>query len=225
MFTSSVWRLAAPSHLLRPRLHGLYVITDERLGGGHLAIARAALAGGARIIQLRDKSTATARLLPLGRELRSITRATGALLIVNDRVDIALAVQADGVHLGPDDMPLADARHLLGPHRLLGISCGNEAEARAAERLGADYIGGGAVFATSTKPDAGPPIGLAGLRAIIAATTLPVAAIGAINRDNIADTIAAGAAMACVVSAVAAAGSETAMTAATSSIIKAAQWQ
>ncbi|MDQ3815324.1 MAG: thiamine phosphate synthase [Armatimonadota bacterium] len=214
--------VSLPRHLLRARLRGLYVITDERMGGGHSVIARAALAGGAAIIQLRDKSSSLPRLLETARELRRLTRSARALFIINDRVDVALAVQADGVHLGPDDMPLAEARRVLGPHRLIGASCGDVEEARRAERAGADYIGAGAIFGTATKHDAGAPIGLEALRAIVAATTLPVAAIGGVNRDNIAAVMAAGADMACVVSAVASAGNESAMTAATRDLIEAA---
>jgi len=200
--------------LLRARLHGLYAITDERLGGGHLAIARAALAGGAAILQLRDKSTPLRDLLPIGHELRRLTREAGALFIVNDRIDIALAMHADGVHLGPDDMPLTDARRIAGPHFLLGVSCGDADETQAAERNGADYIGAGAVFGTATKSDAGAPIGLATLSAIVATTSLPVAAIGGIDCNNIRSVAETGAAMVCVISAIAGAGDEAAMAAA-----------
>lgn len=206
---------AFPPHLLSPRLRGLYAITDDHMGGGHLSISRAALAGGAGVIQLRDKTTPLHTLLSIGHEVRHLTRAARALLIVNDRIDIALALDADGVHLGPDDMPVAEARHVLGPHRLLGVSCGDVAEARSAERAGADYIGAGAVFGTTTKSDAGAPIGLAALGAMVAATALPVAAIGGINRQNIEAVAATGAAMACVISAITNASDETAMTAAT----------
>lgn len=232
----------APPFALRRRLRGLYVITDEHWGNrhaaeqrirdaeqrradGHIAIARAALRGGAGIIQLRDKSASPAQLLPIARELRRLTQQSGALFIVNDRVDMALACDADGVHLGPDDLPIADARRLLGPHRIIGASCGDIEEARRAAQQGADYIGAGAVFATTTKSDAGAPIGLENLRAIAAATTLPVAAIGGIGKGNIAQAVEAGALMACVVSAVSAAGDEAAMTEATRSLIAAARFE
>jgi thiamine-phosphate diphosphorylase len=225
----------APLIALRHRLRGLYVITDEHWANrhtagrhildGHAAIARAALKGGAGIIQLRDKSASAAQLLPIARELRRLTRDSGALFILNDRVDMALACDADGVHLGPDDLPLADARRLLGPHLIIGASCGDMEEARRAAPLGADYIGAGAVFATTTKSDAGAPIGLGNLRAITRATNLPVAAIGGIGGSNIAQTVAAGARMACVVSAVSAAGDEAAMTEATRALILAARFE
>lgn len=191
-----------------PRLQGLYVITDERLGGGHLAIARAAIAGGASILQLRDKSTPPRQLLPVARELRRLTRAAGVLFIVNDRPDLALAFEADGVHLGPDDLPPAQARRVLGNERIIGVSCGDEEEARRAAAEDADYIGAGAIFGSATKHDAGPAIGLERLRAIVAATPLPVAAIGGLNAANIAAVKAAGAAMACVISAVTSAAGE-----------------
>lgn len=225
--TASARRLTQsylPPHLLRSRLHGLYVITDERIGGGHLAIARAALAGGANIIQLRDKSASVVQLLPLAHELRRMTRAAGALFFVNDKIDMALAVGADGVHLGPDDMPLAEARRLLGPHRLLGTSCSNVTEVQTATRTGADYIGAGAIFGTATKHDAGPAIGLNQLHAMAKSTNLPIAAIGGVNEANIVSTIEAGANMACVVSAIALAGDHAAMLAATRNLIQAARF-
>lgn len=192
------------------------------MGGGHIEIARAALAGGAAIIQLRDKSSSIRALLPVARVLRTMAREAGALFLVNDRIDLALAVEADGVHLGPDDMPLPEARRLLGPHRLLGASCGDVQEARAAYRAGADYIGAGAVFGTATKSDAGAAIGLDALRTMVDATPLPVAAVGGINASNVASVIAAGACMACVVSAVALAGSPQEMVAATHGLIETA---
>jgi thiamine-phosphate pyrophosphorylase len=206
------------AHCGNDRLRGLYVLTDERLGGGHLAIARAALAGGARLLQLRDKSTSPRRLLSIALELRRRTREAGVLFIVNDRPDLALAFEADGVHLGPDDLPVAEARRVLGSHHLIGVSCGDAAEARRAEQDGADYIGAGAVFGSATKLDAGPPLGLDGLRAIVAATSLPVAAIGGVNAANIGAVATTGAAMACAISAVAGAGNEAAMTRATAQL-------
>lgn len=232
-----------PPYALSHRLRGLYVITQERspqltvqnaganrddppqshlLQSHHLQIAHAALRGGARVIQLRDKSSSLAQLLPIARELRRLTLQHSALLIINDRVDIALACDADGVHLGPDDMPPLDARRLLGPHHVIGVSCGDADEARNAAAQSADYIGAGAVFGTLTKADAGAPIGLHTLRDIVGATSLPVAAIGGVDASNIASTREAGAVMSCVVSAVSGAGDEEAMTRATQALIAAA---
>ena len=184
------------------KLHGLYVITDAALGGGHLAIARAALSGGANILQLRDKVSSLRHVLPIAHQLRRLTHEAGALFIVNDRVDVALWSQADGVHLGPDDFPPNAARQLLGDNAIIGVSCHSPREAELAAQDGADYIGAGAIFATQTKSDAGAGIGLENLSAICRATNLPVAAIGGINARNIGTLAAAGAQMACVISAV-----------------------
>ena len=184
------------------KLHGLYVITDAALGGGHLAIARAALDGGANILQLRDKVSSLRHILPIAHQLRRLTHDAGALFIVNDRVDVALWSHADGVHLGLDDFPPGAARQLLGDNALIGVSCHSPREAELAAQGGADYIGAGAIFATQTKSDAGAGIGLENLSAICRATTLPVAAIGGINARNIGTLAPAGARMACVISAV-----------------------
>ena len=200
---------------LSARLRGLYVLTDANMGGGHIAIARAALRGGARVIQLRDKTTAPRPLLETAREVRRLTREFNALFLINDQLDLALLCEADGVHLGPDDWPVADVRAAVPPDFLIGASCGTPAEARAAQSAGADTIGIGAVYATSTKTDAGAGIGLDGLRAVMNATTLPSAAIGGIGPHNIAAVAACGAPMICVISAIASAGDEAAMEAAT----------
>lgn len=215
---------ARPTHLLRARLRGLYVITDEHLGGGHLSIARAALRGGARVVQLRDKSTPLRELLCVAHELRRLTRDYHALFFINDRIDVALLSQSDGVHLGPDDCPVALARRALGAHFLIGASCGNAHEAQRAEQAGADYIGAGDIFGTATKLDAGTPIGLDGLRRIASATRLPVAAIGGLSRETIRSAVAAGAAMACIISAIAKAGDENAMQQATHDLITATRF-
>ena len=190
------------------QLRGLYVLTDAQMGGGHLSIARAALAGGARAIQLRDKTTPPRELLGIARQLRDLTRAHDALLWVNDQLDLALLCGADGVHLGPDDWPVRDVRAVVPAEFLIGASCGTPAEARAAQSAGADLIGIGAVYATQTKTDAGAAIGLDGLRAVQSATNLPCAAIGGIKLNNIGEVARTGVAMACVVSAVAGAGIE-----------------
>ena len=187
-----------------PRVEGLYVITDEALAPGrsHLDITRAAVVGGARIVQLRDKSRDTGELVRLTRELLAITRPAGASLIVNDRVDVALAAGADGVHLGTSDMAVADARRLLGPLPLVGYSPETAQQARASARDGADYLGVGDLYGTATKPDAGEPVGLGHLTALGAASGLPVVGIGGITRERIPAVLAAGAAGVAVVSAV-----------------------
>ncbi len=191
----------------RAQLHGLYVITDERAGGeitpdNHLRIAKAAIAGGAAVLQLRGKQTPALQLYEIASRLREMTRQAGVLFFINDDPRLAGKVDADGVHLGPDDAGVREARQILGEDKLIGVSCGDEAEARAAHMAGADYIGAGAIFATATKLDAGVPIGLEKLRAIVEATPLPVAAIGGVELQNIASLAGQGAAMACVISAV-----------------------
>jgi hydroxymethylpyrimidine kinase/phosphomethylpyrimidine kinase/thiamine-phosphate diphosphorylase len=189
------------------RLRGLYVLTDPDLRPerGPEEIAAAALAGGARVVQLRDKRRSTSELIPVAKRLGRMARAARALFIVNDRVDVALASEADGVHLGPDDMPPADARRLLGPDRLVGVSVGTLAEAAEAAPF-ASYLGVGAIFATQTKLDAGPPVGLERIREIKQAFPHhPLVAIGGIGAGNLASVMAAGADAAAVVSAVVAA--------------------
>ena len=202
-------------------LHGLYVITDERAAGGHEAMARAAIEGGARVLQLRDKSTLASEILEIARELRRLTRDAGVLFFINDDPKLAAACQADGVHLGPDDMTPCEARGVLGERALIGVSCGDASEAKIAAQNGADYIGAGAVFTTQTKLDAGAPIGLGVLREIVEATALPVAAIGGVSLSNIAFLREAGAKMACVISAISGEGDEAEMSAATHKLVRA----
>jgi thiamine-phosphate pyrophosphorylase len=182
----------------------VYVITDPSLSRGrsHVQVAAEAVAGGANVIQLRDKQASTRELVELGRALLEITRAAGALLVVNDRVDVALAVDADGVHVGQDDMPAAIARQLLGPRKIVGVSTANEEEARRAREDGADYLGVGAMYPTASKADAGAAIGPDALSAIKRAVDLPIVAIGGINVHNAADAILHGADGVAVISAV-----------------------
>jgi thiamine-phosphate pyrophosphorylase len=183
---------------------GLYVITDAGLSRGrsHTEVLREAIAGGAAVVQLRDKDLTTRELVEEGQKLRSLTLEMGAALIVNDRIDVALAVEADGVHVGPDDMPVALARELVGPGRILGASAGTVDEARAAQADGADYLGVGSVYATGTKADAGEPIGPEGLARIAASISIPVVGIGGIAEANAGEVIAAGGEGVAVISAV-----------------------
>jgi len=196
---------ARRARLIDPRLAGLYVITAANLRPGrtHQAVAEAAVRGGATVVQLREKEASTRELVALARDLRAITRAAGALFLVNDRVDVALAADADGVHLGVDDLPVREARRLLGPERLIGYSPETLAQLLTAEAEGADYLGVGDVFGTTSKPDAGAALGLDGLRRRVAATTLPVIAIGGITRERVAAVRATGAAGFAVIGAVA----------------------
>lgn len=182
----------------------LHVLTDREWSRGRsmLAVAEAAVAGGATVIQLRDKTASTRQLIEEGLALRELTRKHGVLLIVNDRIDVALAVDADGAHVGQDDMPGALARQLLGPDRILGISAGNMDEAMAALAAGADYLGVGPIFATRGKADAGSPIGTPLLSELSSRYSTPLIAIGGITSTNAREMIAAGAAGIAVITAV-----------------------
>lgn len=197
---------------LRERVRGLYVITDETLRPGrtHLDIARAALEAGARVIQLRDKQRDAGDLLPVAREMAALCRAAGALFIVNDRVDLAVAAGADGVHLGQTDLPIGAARALLGPERLLGVSVETAEQVGQAEQEGADYLGVGAIYGTASKPDAGDAVGPDQLRRFRPLTWLPLVAIGGITLERIPEVRAAGADSVAVIGAVVAAADPTA---------------
>jgi thiamine-phosphate pyrophosphorylase len=180
---------------LRARL-AVYVLVD----GPPQAVA--ALAGGATAIQLRAKHCSARELCSMGRRLADICAERAALFIVNDRLDVALACGAAGVHLGQDDLPAAEARRIAGPELIIGVSAATPAEAEAASRADADYLGTGSVYATASKADAGKPIGLKGLSRVTRTTALPVVAIGGITPDNAAAAIAAGAAGVAAISAV-----------------------
>jgi len=182
----------------------LYVITDEEIAGGlsHAEIARRALAGGADVIQLRDKSCGVKDLLRIGRVIRGLTRKTGALFIVNDRLDVALACGADGVHLGQDDLGTGVARQIAPHGFIIGVSVGTLEEAIRAEGEGADYLALSPVFPTASKYDAGPAHGLGILQDMRRNVSIPIIAIGGINTGNVKDVIAAGADGVAVISAV-----------------------
>lgn len=188
------------------------VLTDRRLAAPRdvSQVVRAALAGGVRAIQLRNKGDSARELVEAGRSLREATRACGALLFVNDRLDVALALEADGVHLGPHDLPVAAVRACAPPGFLIGRSADDPDVARAAVAEGADYIGCGTVYPTTTKADAGDVIGLAGLERVARAVPVPVVAIGGITVERAAEIPATGAAGVAVVGAVMAAPDPTA---------------
>jgi thiamine-phosphate diphosphorylase len=181
-----------------------YLVTDARAESVArlVEISRAALAGGVTAIQLRAKGWTDQQLFDAASALRPLCRDAGALFIVNDRVDIALASGADGVHLGVDDLPVAAARGLLGPDAVIGYSPESDADRVRAEADGADYLGVGPVYGTGTKPDAGEAIGLAGLERAVAATTLPVIGIGGITIERSAAVVGTGAVGVAVVGAV-----------------------
>ncbi|HIE51916.1 MAG TPA: thiamine phosphate synthase [Armatimonadetes bacterium] len=188
---------------LRARIRGLYVLTEVTLTPRtHEEIAAAALAGGAQVLQLRDKTRSDAELLPVARILQARCRAAGVVFIVNDRVELARAVDADGVHLGEEDWSVEEARAVLGPEKLIGRTVRSLAQARQAYHQGADYLGLGPIFATETKAGLPLPLGVEVITEVKARVPLPVVAIGGITRDNIALVAAAGADAAAVVSAV-----------------------
>jgi thiamine-phosphate pyrophosphorylase len=172
---------------------GLMVITDPAAALGVWQAAEAALAAGAPAIQLRWKDARPRKMLELGRALRAATRARGALLIVNDRVDVALALEADGAHLGDEDLPLEVARAIVPGGFLLGRSVDSAAEGATAEAGGADYLGVGPVFPTSTKSDTGPVVGTAGIRELRERVRIPLVGIGGIDAGRADEVVAAGA--------------------------------
>lgn len=182
-------------------IRGYYFITDSGLSRrGIYEDVSLAVKCGVKVVQYREKNASTGKLFEEASELRRLCR--GITLIINDRIDIALAVSADGVHIGQDDMPLASARRLLGRDKIIGVTVHNEAEAREAESLGADYLGVSPVFATSTKQDAGGACGTDMIRRIRAFSKLPLAAIGGINFENAGEVVSAGADAVCAISAV-----------------------
>ncbi|MFG1269870.1 thiamine phosphate synthase [Xanthobacter sp. DSM 14520] len=185
----------------------LYLVTDPRLvaARGLLATVDAAVKGGATIVQLRDPDAHGRALVEQARALKALLAPLGIPLIINDRVDVAVAADADGVHLGQDDMTPADARAVLGPQRILGLSVGNPAEYAASDLSGVDYLGVGPVKATGTKADAGGAIGAAGVGAVRALTRLPLVGIGGLATADVADVIRAGADGVAVVSSICAA--------------------
>lgn len=164
----------------------LHVLTDMVLQCrfSHADLARMAISGGADTIQFRQKNGPTRWMVETACEIRNICRSGGVPFIVNDRLDVALASEADGVHLGQDDFPIALARKLLGEDRIIGGSAGNVEEALACLSQGADYVGFGPVYSTSSKPDAGPAGGIALLKEVVSSVPIPVVAIGGINVMN-----------------------------------------
>ena len=185
----------------------LYAVVDpERAGGRGLADLAGLISAGATLVQLRDKHGATRVMIEQARAIRAALAPARVPLLINDRVDVALAALADGVHIGQDDMAAADARRLLGPAAIIGLSLKTVAQAQAAPLEQLDYVAIGGVFVTQSKDNPDPPVGLAGLRAILAAVrarapTMPVVAIAGIDAGNAADVIAAGADGIAVISA------------------------
>ena len=176
-------------------ISGFYPITDRALSGGrgHAELVALLCAGGARLIQLRDKTMPVRRILEAAREAAAIAHAQGARLIVNDRVDVALLAGADGGHLGGEDLPADAARRVLAPGALLGVSTHSAQAAIAAAALPVDYVALGPIFPTAHAATVRPPVGLVSLAAAARAIQVPIVAIGGIHIDNAADVLAAGA--------------------------------
>ncbi|MGC1446852.1 MAG: thiamine phosphate synthase [Xanthobacteraceae bacterium] len=183
------------------------IVDPERANGRDLAeLARLCVQGGATLVQLRDKHGDTGAMVEKARAIKQALAPFGAAFVVNDRVDVALAAGADGVHIGPEDMAVADARRLLGPHAIIGLSIKSVAEAEAAPIELIDYVGSGGVYTTLSKEQKTPPIGPQGLARIIAVlkrrkAKMPVCGIAGVDVSNAAEVIAAGADGIAVISA------------------------
>lgn len=182
----------------------LYLCTDRALSLGRPLIqaVEAAIKGGVTMVQLREKKASAGEFFALAKELLALTRPLGVPLIINDRLDIALAAGAEGLHIGQSDLPLKEARRIAGDDFIIGVSAAAPEDALEAERDGADYIGAGAVFPTGSKADVSAVIGLGGLRAICGAVKIPVAAIGGIGPGNAPAVMEAGASGVAVISAI-----------------------
>jgi thiamine-phosphate pyrophosphorylase len=181
-----------------------HVLTDIDLQNcfSHVELAELAISGGADTIQFRQKTGETIQMIRIAEQIQALCRRAGVSFIINDRVDVAIAAHTDGVHLGQDDFPIPLARKLLGDGAIIGGSAGNEEEARKCLLEGADYIGFGPVYPTSSKEDAGPASGLDLLRQVVEKIPLPIIAIGGINRGNILSVRETGAYGIAVISAV-----------------------
>lgn len=182
----------------------LYLVLDPGLcaGFGMVETARAAVSAGATMVQLRDKHGGTARLIETGRALKAALAGTGATLVINDDVEAAIAIGADALHIGQDDMKPEEARRRIGPDMRLGLSASRRELAAIIDPAIVDYAGIGPVFTTTTKSDHKQPIGFSGLAEIVAAAPVPTVAIGGLKADHVIDVFAAGAAGICVVSAI-----------------------
>ncbi len=185
----------------------VYVLTDRGLSRGRSEqeTVQAAIAGGATAIQLRWKSGPLQEALAVGRELRQMCGDAGVMFVVNDRVDLALAIEADAVHLGDEDLPVPEARRIVGDDMVIGYSPATLVDALQGERLGADYLGVGPVYGTSSKLDAGMAVGTRRIVEVVRSVSIPVVGIGGISAENAAPVIQAGAAGVAVISSVVAA--------------------
>ena len=186
------------------KYHQLCLVTDSTLANGRslAAVVAAAVKGGVTMVQLREKTASTRAFIEQARVLKRLLAPLRVPLLINDRIDVALAVGADGAHVGQHDMPVALARQLLGPAAIIGLSITELGEVRGEDVKLADYLGVGPVFAQSTKLDATPPLGLDGLAEVRRATSKPIVAIGGVSAANAAAVRSAGADGIAVVSAI-----------------------
>ncbi|MDD4162042.1 MAG: thiamine phosphate synthase [Methanothrix sp.] len=184
-------------------MKGYYFITDSKLSrAGNMSDVLSAVSCGVEVVQYRNKNAETRQMYEEAALLGKICLDFDTIFLINDRVDIALAAEADGVHLGQSDMPCLAARKLLGPEKIIGVTVHNLAEALQAESIGADYLGVSPIFPTATKPDAGKPAGISLIEEIRAQVDIPLIAIGGINHSNASEVVRAGADGLCAISCV-----------------------
>ena len=182
----------------------LYLVTDRGLSLGRSleGVVIEAVAGGATMVQLREKEAPTGEFVALAKRLRALLAPLGVPLVINDRVDVALAADADGVHIGQSDMAYEDARRLLGPDKIIGLSVENFEDLERANSLDVDYVGISPVYGTPTKTDTAQPFGLEGLRKAVELSAHPTVAIGGMNQQTVAEVMATGCDGVAVVSAI-----------------------
>lgn len=173
--------------------YGLYLVTDTNICSREklVSVTEAAIKGGVTLVQLREKDISTREFFAEALELKKLCKHYNVPLLINDRIDIALAVDADGIHIGQSDMPLKVSRKILGPNKIIGLSAGNVNQAVEAVNDGADYLGVGAVFPTSTKNDASN-VGIEMLKQVRKSVDIPIVGIGGINPDNISQLYGSG---------------------------------
>ena len=182
---------------------GLYFITDSRLTKKTvIEDVKSAVKGGVKIVQYREKEASTKKMIEEAAKIMEICRKNNVIFIINDRVDVALAVDADGVHLGQNDMPYLDARKILGREKIIGLSAESFEKALLNEKIGADYTGIGPIFSTSTKKDLPSPIGIEPIKQLKNKINIPFVAIGGINEMNIDEVLNAGAGNVAIISGI-----------------------
>jgi thiamine-phosphate pyrophosphorylase len=184
--------------------YSLYLVTDRALslGRSNLEVIEAAISGGVTLVQLREKEASTQEFYQEGLNIKDYLEAARIPLIINDRIDVALALDADGIHLGQEDMPVDVARKILGPCKIIGASAFTTQEAVAAESMGADYLGLSPIFVTTTKPELVAEIGLEGISSLKQAVKIPIVGIGSMHQSNAYEAVRAGLDGVAVVSAI-----------------------